>query len=78
VPRKLVGEGSGLTAAAEAAVSRILWPLRAGWQNMVERFIQAVRSDFGCLVIIVAFVVIMISTIVFANIITPPSNNPFV
>jgi hypothetical protein len=46
--------------------------------DMVERFITAVRNDFGCLVIIVAFVVIMISTIVFANIITPPSNNPFV
>jgi hypothetical protein len=45
---------------------------------MVERFILSLRSDFGCLVIIVAFVVIMISTIVFANIITPPSNNPFV
>jgi hypothetical protein len=44
---------------------------------MVERFILALRSDFGCLVIIVAFVVIMISTIVFANIITPPSSNPF-
>jgi hypothetical protein len=35
---------------------------------MVERFILALRTDFGCLVIIVAFVVIM----------TPPSNNPFV
>ena len=46
--------------------------------SMVERVILAVRNDFGCLVIIVAFVVIMISTIVFANIITPPSNNPFV
>jgi hypothetical protein len=46
--------------------------------EMVERFILALRTDFGCLVIIVAFVVIMISTIVFANIITPPSNNPFV
>ncbi|MBV9100721.1 MAG: hypothetical protein JOZ46_10650 [Candidatus Dormibacteraeota bacterium] len=45
---------------------------------MVERLIVAIRNDFGCLVIIVAFVVIMISTIVFANIITPPSNNPFV
>ena len=42
------------------------------WEEMVERFILALRSDFGCLVIIVAFVVIMISTIVFANIITPP------
>jgi hypothetical protein len=46
--------------------------------EMVERLILALRTDFGCLVIIVAFVVIMISTIVFANIITPPSNNPFV
>ncbi len=45
---------------------------------MVERFILAVRSDFGCLVIIIAFVIIMISTIVFADIITPPSANPFV
>ena len=51
---------------------------RRWWEEMVERFILALRSDFGCLVIIVAFVVIMISTIVFANIITPPSNNPFV
>jgi hypothetical protein len=51
---------------------------RLCWEEMVERFILALRSDFGCLVIIVAFVVIMISTIVFANIITPPSNNPFV
>lgn len=45
---------------------------------MLERFIVALRNDFGCLVIIVLFLVIMISTIVFANIITPPSNNPFV
>jgi hypothetical protein len=44
---------------------------------MVERLILALRSDFGCLVIIVAFVVIMISTIVFANEITPSSRSPF-
>ena len=44
----------------------------------VERLILALRTDFGCLVIIVAFLVIMISTIVFADIITPPSSNPFV
>ena len=43
----------------------------------MERFILALRSDFGCLVIIVAFLVIMISTIVFANIITPPASSPF-
>ncbi|MDQ2960277.1 MAG: hypothetical protein M3R48_04415 [Candidatus Dormibacteraeota bacterium] len=47
-------------------------------EEMVERFILALRTDFGCLVIIIAFLVIMISTIVFANIITPPSANPFV
>jgi hypothetical protein len=44
----------------------------------VERFILALRADFGCLVIVLAFVVIMISTIVFADIITPPASNPFV
>ena len=44
----------------------------------MERLILALRSDYGCLVIVVAFVVIMISTIVFADIITPPAANPFV
>ena len=44
----------------------------------MERLILALRSDYGCLVIVVAFVVIMISTIVFADIITPPASNPFV
>jgi hypothetical protein len=44
----------------------------------VERLILALRSDYGCLVIVLAFVVIMISTIVFADIITPPASNPFV
>jgi hypothetical protein len=44
----------------------------------VERLILALRSDFGCLAIAVAFIVIMISTIVFADIITPPAANPFV
>ena len=44
----------------------------------MERFVLALRADFGCLVIVLAFVVIMISAIVFADIITPPSANPFV
>ena len=44
----------------------------------MERLILALRSDYGCLVIVLAFVVIMISTIVFADIITPPAANPFV
>jgi hypothetical protein len=44
----------------------------------VERLILALRSDFGCLVIVMAFLVLMISAIVFADIITPPASNPFV
>jgi hypothetical protein len=44
----------------------------------VERLVLAFRNDFGCLVIVIAFVIIMISAIVFADIITPPSSNPFV
>jgi len=44
----------------------------------VERLILALRSDYGCLVIVLAFVVIMISTIVFADIITPAPGGPFV
>jgi hypothetical protein len=39
----------------------------------VERLILALRTDFGCLAIAVAFLVIMISTIVFADIVTPPA-----
>jgi len=45
---------------------------------MVERLILTIRQDFGCLVIMVAFFVIMVATIIFADIITPPSSNPFV
>jgi hypothetical protein len=44
----------------------------------VERLILALRADFGCLAIAVAFIIIMISTIVFADIVTPPAANPFV
>jgi hypothetical protein len=40
--------------------------------------VLALRNDFGCLVIVAAFLVIMISAIVFADIITPPASNPFV
>ena len=42
----------------------------------MERLIVALRTDFGCFALIVAFVVIMISAIVFANILTPPASNP--
>ncbi len=44
----------------------------------MERLVLALRSDFGCLVIVLMFVVIMVSTIVFADIVTPPAANPFV
>lgn len=44
----------------------------------MERLVLAIRNDFGCVAIIVGFVIIMISTIVFADIITPPASNPFV
>ncbi len=46
--------------------------------EMHERFILAIRQDFGCLAIVVLFLVVMVSSIYFANIITPPSSNPFV
>jgi hypothetical protein len=46
--------------------------------DRVERLILALRTDFGCLVIAIAFVIIMISTIVFADFLTPPASNPFV
>ena len=45
---------------------------------MLERFILSIRQDFGCFVIAVAFLVLMIMSIVFATILTPPSSNPFV
>lgn len=44
----------------------------------MERLVLNIRTDFGCVAVIVAFLIIMISTIVFADIVTPPSSNPFV
>jgi hypothetical protein len=44
----------------------------------LERLVLAIRSDFGCVAVIFVFLIIMISAIVFANIITPPATNPFV
>ena len=44
---------------------------------MLERFIPAVRTDFGCVCIVVAFLVIMIASIAFADFITPPAATPF-
>ena len=67
-----VGSGCILGAAQPPATQHL------DHLDMLERFVLALRSDFGCLVIIVGFLVIMISTIVFADVITPPANNPFV
>lgn len=44
---------------------------------MLERFILAFRSDFGCLCIIVGFLILMIFSIAFADFITPPAATPF-
>lgn len=44
----------------------------------MERLVLTIRTDFGCLCVITAFMVLMIFTIVFADILTPPAANPFV
>ena len=53
-------------------------PFIGGGHFWIILLVLAIRTDFGCLVIIVAFLIIMISTIVFADIVTPPAANPFV
>ena len=44
----------------------------------VRGAIQAIKADFGCLLVAVLFIVIMASTVIFATILTPPAHNPFV
>jgi len=44
----------------------------------VRGAIEAIKADFGCLLVAVLFIVIMASTIIFATIFTPPAHNPFV
>lgn len=53
-------------------------PLTQVTPDVLERLVLNIRSDFGCVAIIAAFLIIMISTIVFADVITPPAANPFV
>jgi len=68
----------GIGDAARGVVRAVTYPfgrLTLRTRDM-ERLIVALRTDFGCFAIIVAFVVIMISAIVFANILTPPASNP--
>ena len=67
-----------MTDSASGAARSVTYPfgrLTLRTRDM-ERLIVALRTDFGCFAIIVAFVVIMISAIVFANILTPPASNP--
>lgn len=44
----------------------------------VRGAIEAMKADFGCLLVAVLFIVIMASTVIFATIFTPPAHNPFV
>ena len=70
--------GTGTCDRARGAAPAVTYPfgrLTLRTRDM-ERLIVALRTDFGCFAIIVAFVVIMISAIVFANILTPPASNP--
>jgi hypothetical protein len=68
----------GVPEPARGAGRAVTYPFRRLTLRTrdMERLIVALRTDFGCFAIIVAFVVIMISAIVFANILTPPASNP--
>jgi hypothetical protein len=44
----------------------------------VHGVLEAIKADFGCLLVAALFIIIMASTIVFATIFTPPAHNPFV
>jgi hypothetical protein len=44
----------------------------------VRGAMEAIKADFGCLLVAVLFIVIMASTIIFATVLTPPAHNPFV
>jgi hypothetical protein len=68
----------GVLKPASGTTPAVTYPFRRLTlrKRDMERLIVALRTDFGCFAIIVAFVVIMISAIVFANILTPPASNP--
>jgi hypothetical protein len=44
----------------------------------VRGVLEAVRADFGCLLVALLFIIIMASTIIFATVLTPPAHNAFV
>jgi hypothetical protein len=78
VPTWRRAAASGVSCPAISGRRARPGPSRPPGDSRLERFVLALRADFGCLVIALAFVAIMISTIVFADIITPPASNPFV
>ena len=41
-------------------------------------FVAAIKADLGCVLVAVLFLLIMALSIVFATVLTPPANNPFV
>jgi hypothetical protein len=46
--------------------------------HLVHGVIEAIKADFGCLLVAALFIIIMASTIIFATIFTPPAHNAFV
>ncbi|HLB76989.1 MAG TPA: hypothetical protein VEQ12_05175 [Candidatus Limnocylindria bacterium] len=40
--------------------------------------LEAIKADFGCLLVAFLFLIIMASTIIFATVLTPNAHNPFV
>jgi hypothetical protein len=65
-------------AAGDRARTRCLPLARFDILVTVRGAIEAIKADFGCLLVAVLFIVIMASTIIFATIFTPPAHNPFV
>jgi hypothetical protein len=56
------------------------WTVRAAgcYSSSVRGLLEAVRADFGCLLVALLFIIIMASTIIFATVLTPPAHNAFV
>jgi hypothetical protein len=44
----------------------------------VRGVLEAVKADFGCLLVAFLFLIIMASTVIFATVLTPLAHNPFV
>jgi len=44
----------------------------------VRGVLEAIKADFGCLLVAFLFLIIMASTVIFATLLTPAAHNPFV